>query len=446
MPEALKCPSCSAPLEYPAGGGPTMRCPYCNTIVMLDDAAAQKSAGISINFGSSTRSSIDLSKINDLIRSGNKIGAIKIYRQIHGVGLADAKRAIDALADGRDIPTPSINLPFNPATVTKTVTRSVRLAMFSTFGIILFVFATMFFSFHASVHQAQIATSVIPIPSGIPDLLPAAVAAPAYAHQVLEFGSEGIGPGEFKDSRTIAVSPDGRIYVGEYSDGRVQAFDPQGKFLSEWTIGKDKSLMGLAADRHGSVYAVVPFNIIRYDGETGMPQGNAESNFNGDQENYMDCCVALTGDVWAITSDSQIVDIGPDLRIKSAFSAGEKVGEDLNLERIAVLPTGEIFALDRSKGIFKFASDGRYINRFGPTDDLDKGVVIAPEGLAVDGNARVYESASNPAIRVFNSDGNPIDSFGGDDVVFGLAVDDQNNIYACYRNDHSVKKFVINKN
>ena len=445
MPEALKCPSCSAPLEYPPGGGPTMRCPYCNTIVMLSDPAAQRSGGISINFGSSVRDSIDLTKIAELVQSGNKIGAIVAYRQMHGVGLAAAKAAVEAIAEGRDIPTASSSLPFNPAAVTKSVTNTVRLALAGTFGIIACVLAITFFTFHAQVQQTQSVTPVIPVPSGIPDLSPAAPAAPAYAHQVLEFGSEGIGPGQFKDSRTVAVSPDGRIYVGEYSDGRVQAFDPQGKFLSEWTIGKDKSLMGLAADRHGSVYAVVPFNIIRYDGETGMPQGNAESNFNGDQENYMDCCVALTGDIWAITSDAQIVDIGPDLRIKSAFSASEKVGEDLDLERIAVLPTGEIFALDRSKGIFKFAPDGRYINRFGPTDDLDKGFVVAPEALAVDGNARIYESASNPAIRVFNSDGNPIDTFGGNDVVFGLAVDDQNNIYACFRNDHLVRKFVVDK-
>jgi LSD1 subclass zinc finger protein len=35
MPEALKCPSCSAPLDYPPGGGANMRCPYCDTTVMI---------------------------------------------------------------------------------------------------------------------------------------------------------------------------------------------------------------------------------------------------------------------------------------------------------------------------------------------------------------------------------------------------------------------------
>jgi LSD1 subclass zinc finger protein len=438
MPEALKCPSCSAPLEYPAGGGPTMRCPYCNTIVMLSGSGV--GANVSTNIGSGGR--IDLAQIAELVRSGKKIAAIKIYRETSGVGLADAKAAIDAVAAGGSIP------PINPAAVAaRAVKNGTRVALASTVLVLIFVGLIMFLTFHVGFQQTQSAspTITIPIPSGIPSISPAEAASPAYAHQVLEFGAEGIGPGQFKDSRSVTVAPDGKIYVGEYSDGRVQVFDSQGKFVSEWTIGKDKSLMNLAADRHGGVYAVVPFDIVRYDGETGEPQGQAESNFNGEQENYMDCCVALSGDVWAVTSDANIVDIGPDLHIKSVFSASGKVGEDLNLERIAVLPTGEIFALDRSKGIFKFAADGRYVNRFGPTDDPDNGVIVAPEGIAVDGNARVYESASSPAIRVFNSDGNPLDSFGGDDVVFGLAVDDQNNIYACYRNDHSVKKFVVDK-
>jgi WD40 repeat protein len=393
---------------------------------------------------SSGGDSTNLAQVAELIRSGNKIMAIKIYREMHGVGLADAKAAIDALAAGRQIGSVA---PYDPNAATKVVSETRQLGRVLLIGIIIFVAVILWISFHVSVssNQSTTATAVIPIPSGVPNLPAAPAGPPPYAHQVLEFGSEGIGPGQFKDSRTIAVSPDGKIYVGEYSDGRVQAFDATGKFLSEWSIGKDKSLMSLAADRHGNVYVVVPFNIIRYDAATGMPQGQLESTFNGNEENYMDCCVALSGDVFAVTSDSNVVDLGPDGKIKSVFSASEKVGEDLSLERIAVLPTGEIFCLDRAKGIFKFGPDGRYINRFGPTDDPDKGIIVAPEAIAVDGNACVYESASNPAIRVFNSYGNPIDSFGGDDVVFGLAIDDQNNIYACYRNDHSVKKFVIDK-
>ena len=41
MTEALKCPECSASLEYPADGGVSMRCPYCNSTVLLSGRASQ---------------------------------------------------------------------------------------------------------------------------------------------------------------------------------------------------------------------------------------------------------------------------------------------------------------------------------------------------------------------------------------------------------------------
>jgi len=36
-------------------------------------------------------------KVMDMIRRGNKIEAIKIYREIHNVGLAEAKQAVDGM-------------------------------------------------------------------------------------------------------------------------------------------------------------------------------------------------------------------------------------------------------------------------------------------------------------------------------------------------------------
>ena len=36
-------------------------------------------------------------KVVEMLKKGNKIEAIKIYREIHNVGLAEAKRAVDLL-------------------------------------------------------------------------------------------------------------------------------------------------------------------------------------------------------------------------------------------------------------------------------------------------------------------------------------------------------------
>ena len=36
-------------------------------------------------------------KVIDMLRRGNKIEAIKIYREIHNVGLAEAKQVVDSM-------------------------------------------------------------------------------------------------------------------------------------------------------------------------------------------------------------------------------------------------------------------------------------------------------------------------------------------------------------
>src|ERR1700752_3297643 len=51
----------------------------------------------------------------------------------------------------------------------------------------------------------------------------------SFANVLLEFGSEGIGPGMFTDARSIAVDGTGRIYVGEYTGGGIQVFGQAGK-------------------------------------------------------------------------------------------------------------------------------------------------------------------------------------------------------------------------
>ena len=55
--------------------------------------------------------SANLSEIQDLINSGNKIAAIKVYRETYGIGLKEAKDAVE-LIERRQMPS-SMNLPNN---------------------------------------------------------------------------------------------------------------------------------------------------------------------------------------------------------------------------------------------------------------------------------------------------------------------------------------------
>src|SRR5207248_493250 len=98
-------------------------------------------------------------------------------------------------------------------------------------------------------------------------------ASDGYAQPELSFGSEGIGPGNFKDARSIALDADEHVYVGEYSGGRIQVFDQGGKFLNQWTVDAKMPLRGLAADRRGEVFVVQGDRITRYEGTTGKALG-----------------------------------------------------------------------------------------------------------------------------------------------------------------------------
>jgi hypothetical protein len=56
-----------------------------------------------------------MSEVRECIKAGNKIAAIKIYREITGLGLAEAKAAVEAMQLDPNAPIPPTpsNLPTN---------------------------------------------------------------------------------------------------------------------------------------------------------------------------------------------------------------------------------------------------------------------------------------------------------------------------------------------
>ena len=73
----------------------------------------------------------------------------------------------------------------------------------------------------------------------------------------MSFGSEGTGPGQFKDARNIAVdNTTGNIYVGEYVGGRVQVFDGEGNFLTQFMVDPEYPLTGMDISRDGVLYVI----------------------------------------------------------------------------------------------------------------------------------------------------------------------------------------------
>ena len=91
MTESFRCPSCSAPLEFE--GKMMQKCKFCNSSVIVPSGVIQNSSSFGsfgeINFGdlsSLTGKALKIAEIQKLLQSGNKIGAIKVFRETFGVG------------------------------------------------------------------------------------------------------------------------------------------------------------------------------------------------------------------------------------------------------------------------------------------------------------------------------------------------------------------------
>src|SRR5215218_8191879 len=108
MAESFRCPSCAAPLEFE--GKPMQKCRFCGSNVIVPSGVIQSSnvfggAG-NLDFGdlsSLTGKALKIAEMQRLIQSGQKIYAIKLFRETFGVGLKEAKDAVDAMEEGKSI-------------------------------------------------------------------------------------------------------------------------------------------------------------------------------------------------------------------------------------------------------------------------------------------------------------------------------------------------------
>jgi LSD1 subclass zinc finger protein len=91
VPRPFSCTSCSTPLEYDESKE-IIRCHVCGTSVIPGQTAASEPASIARD--------PRLDEIRSLSFAGNKIAAIKLYRETYGVGLKEAKDAVEALERG----------------------------------------------------------------------------------------------------------------------------------------------------------------------------------------------------------------------------------------------------------------------------------------------------------------------------------------------------------
>jgi outer membrane protein assembly factor BamB len=96
MTHSIKCPNCTAPIEFEAGEALAVRCPYCGMSTPIPEALRKKSQA---------RNSVGLSddavaRIVALIAGGNSADAIALIQRSTNVDLESARRLHDAMKSG----------------------------------------------------------------------------------------------------------------------------------------------------------------------------------------------------------------------------------------------------------------------------------------------------------------------------------------------------------
>ena len=105
---------------------------------------------------------------------------------------------------------------------------------------------------------------------------------------LLAWGKPGTGPGEFKIPHSVAVDSRGTVYVSDRENNRIQIFDPNGKFLRQWThLGATQNLFITTRDEmwiithrnniENITYDTLAGRLMHIDLATGRILGSMES-------------------------------------------------------------------------------------------------------------------------------------------------------------------------
>jgi len=468
----FNCPNCGAPLDYKGGDDKTIRCPFCNNSVIVPEELRAPSAtplvemGALGNLGNLVGEAAQLKEIAELARSGNKIQAIKLYRELTNADLVTAKNTVEAIAEHKPFMLSDTMIDASSIAAQATVSQptqasskgggigcSLLIAGFVIFVVLVSTIALWGPPAAKMIGLEPAATSTrtaTPTRSSTSTRTPTPTATPAFANRSLVFGSQGIGAGQFQDARNVAVDGEGNVYVAEYSGGRVQAFDSTGKFLNQWMVDAKSTVQGLVADRKGVVSISLDGVIMRYDGATGKPLGNwdyANGNLFGALAHAPD------GSLWATWYEGRwgiITSLKGHRDDLVHFDANGKVTQviqgiisgqtgSLALDNfLAVDGLGNVYILSGG-AIYRFSPEGKFVNKFGSVGS-GRGQFQSPQSIAVDNQGRVYVGDSRQVL-VFGGDGHFIESFPTAEFVSSLAFDNQNNLWIVAR--QTVAKYTL---
>ena len=402
--QEFNCPNCGAPLDY-QGTGATMRCPYCETSVVVPAELRPRAKPV---------------QIGELFQSSGTVQSTVVTIERSEAAASDFKKRTGCLVGS--------------------VLVSVLIFVGSLIAISVFMKnrSNEMAAKNPDSPNIPLATQV-PLATEVP--VPTILPTPDFAHLVTTFGSSGIGPGLLNDARYIAVDGAGSVYAADYQDGRIQAFDPDGKYLHGWQVGDAKTVIyGLTANHAGTVYVSYEGDIYRFEGSSGKALGKLDYEFG---QEFGDLAALPDGGVlgawyqgrWGIITSLEghrddLVWFDAEgkfmRRLESAISG--QTGDTALDTLLAVDGLGNVYAMDEyEREIFKFTSQGKFVDRIVLTS-RDPNQSLWIDCIAVDGQGWVYVGGSNQ-VNVFSPDGQYILSFETDHSVRKMAFSEQGDLY-----------------
>lgn len=428
MAETFRCPSCSAPLEFE--GKMMQKCRHCgsNVIVPSDVMRYSNSFGNSgaLDFddvSNATGKTLKVAEIRRELQRGNKIMAIKIFRETFDVGLKEAKDAVEAMERGESIDISGMQIKTPSAPTNYANSNAVKKAGIAVGGslliigfIIVVIIGVVVYLTFSTVKRASQITPLTP-PSQ-PQSPPRESQADAKASEILKFGGEGNGAGKFKDNRVVAVDGNGRIYSGDYQGGKIQVFDAGGKFITQWIADTRMNLYDMLADRKGTIYVAQNRGVFVYEGESGKLLYKTENISPQGLTLLPDGRLAVTNDRGFSIFDAELN------KLKEFKDANEAGNSTFGFEEIAADGDGVIYMITKTENyVCKFTSDGKFLDRFK--------VEGSPNAIAVDNKGRIFISDTSE-INVYDAEGKSLESFGTTQA-FGMAFNDAGELFVASR-------------
>ena len=493
MTQTFECPNCHAALNYdPSSRAVTVRCDFCNsTVIVPETLRTGGSSSFSTDMPNSPildpmMQTTRLGEVVQLVRSGRKIEAIKLFRETFHVGLKEAKDIVEQMERNETVQLGmtamqgygssssfSAGSTFNPV-LTDSLGQPVVQGGGSSYGrtigcIILFIFIItalavvvpivigggaawfgisqideIFSTVESGIEtgvEVGISTS-IPGPTAPP--VPSATPTPGFVTIVGNIGGqEGTGPGFFNDTRQVGVDANGFIYAADYQDGRVQVFDAENNFVTTWNAGEDIYMIAMAVDRLGVVYVPSSTELLRFNGQTGEVLApfsyNARTSFRG-------VAAAPDGSVTAAApdrlvrfdSEGQVI-----LDVADPFNNPALEEAFISLESLAVDGSNNIYFAGQ-ESIYLFDNQGNYKNSFGSRGEDPGQFQGSINAIAIDGRGRIFVEHF-AGISVFESNGHFIDLIPADGVAFDMVFNDQNRLIRMDRNGNQITLYALNQ-